>query len=273
VKPLTLMAFAPMIDSELARLILGHYAIDYQENDHQFGWVSLLTLFHGGFGQVPLLYGQHLHLTSPRAIVDYFDAKVAPERRLLPSTQPERQEMEAYWTQINEQLGFDPAVVSYFYLLPDSELMIRTFARRIPHWEAKLLPAYYGTLRLLFTVLLKLGPGQASDALSRIRSLFDQTDKRLAKNSYLVGERLTLADLKLISFAAPLLLPGGSYAAPMPNLDEMPPDFQAIVRELREHPTAAFVMRFYASQPATPVPDYQDSNVSTFDHLGETAPK
>jgi glutathione S-transferase len=239
-----------MIDSELSRLVLAHYDISYQERDHQFGWISLLTLFHGGFGQVPILYGQGLHLTSPRSIVDHFDAKVAPERKLLPSTQPERREMEAFWNVINGEFGFDPAIVSYFHLLPQRELIIRTFSCRIPPLESKLLPAYYGALRLLFTVLLRLGPSRAAEALSRIRVLFDQTDKRLAYGGYLVGDRLTLADLKLISFAAPLLLPGGGYGAPMPSFDEMPPDFQAIVLELRGHPTAEFVMRFYASQPA-----------------------
>jgi glutathione S-transferase len=255
VKPLKLMTFAPMIDSELARLILAHYAIDYQEDDHQFGWVSLLTLFHGGYGQIPLLYGRDLHLTSPRSIVDHFDASVVPERRLLPPTEVVRQEVEAYWNQIDVQLAFDSAALAYFHLLPDRELMIRTFARRIPHYEAKLLPVYYGALRVLFTVLLQLSPGRAAASLSRIRSFFDQTDKRLASGGYLVGDRLTLADLKLISFAAPLLLPGGSYGAPMPALDEMPPDFQAIVRELRQRPTATFVMHFYGSQPATTVPE------------------
>jgi hypothetical protein len=50
----TLLTFAPMVDSETSRLLLAHYGIAYRESDHLFGWVSLLTLLHGG-GLVPLL--------------------------------------------------------------------------------------------------------------------------------------------------------------------------------------------------------------------------
>ncbi len=45
---LRLLTFAPMIDSELARLLLSHYRVLYVEEDHLFGWVSLLTLLRGG---------------------------------------------------------------------------------------------------------------------------------------------------------------------------------------------------------------------------------
>jgi glutathione S-transferase len=131
--------------------------------------------------------------------------------------------------------------------------MLEPFTRGIPAWEASITPAIYPFLRWLFTLLLRLSPGKAADALARVRMAFDKTDARTADGrSYLVGDGLTLGDLALATAAAPLLLPAG-YAAPIPPFDAMPPALQAIVVELRQHPTAEFVRRIYRlrMQPST----------------------
>lgn len=244
--PLTLLGFAPMIDSELSRLVLGHYGIPYVEQDHVFGWVSLLTCLHGGYGQVPLLYGRGLHLSGPRAMVDNFDAGAAS--RLIPLEQPARQKVEADWTRYNGEMATDVAAIAYFYLLAEREMMIRIFSRNIPSGEATLLPSFYGALKGLFTALLSLSEGHAQDALRRVQIRFDLTDRRLADGRpWLGGDRLTLADLALISAAAPLLLPSG-YGAPMPSYQAMPEAMQTIITDLRQTATAKLVERFYAAR-------------------------
>jgi hypothetical protein len=45
--PLSLLTFAPMVDSETSRFILRHYGIDYRERPHVFAWGSLLALWRG----------------------------------------------------------------------------------------------------------------------------------------------------------------------------------------------------------------------------------
>ena len=45
---------------------------------------------------------------------------------------------------------------------------------------------------------------------------------------------------------AALLLPDG-YTAAMPALDAMPAEVSGLIRELRQHPTAAFVQRLYST--------------------------
>lgn len=243
----TLLTFAPMIDSELCRLILGHYRIAYKERGHIFGWVSLLTLLHGGYGQVPLLYGRGLHLSGPRAMVDHFDTSAT--NRLIPRNQAARQQVEADWNRYNGEMATDTAAIAYFHLLPERELMIKTFARDVPALEGKLLPVCYAALKNLFTRLLSLNSGHAEDALRRVMIRFELTNKRLADGRrYLGGDSPTLADLSLISAVAPLLLPKG-YGAHMPAYDELPPVMQAMVLELRQSATASLVERFYAEHP------------------------
>lgn len=242
----TLLTFAPMVDSELSRLLLAHYRVAYRESDHLFGWVSLLTLLHGGSGNIPLFYGRGFALTAPRPIAEHFEPLQPPDRRLIPAEGPLAQQVEADWQTFNGEMGADTAVFAYHHLLPARDLMTPIFAAPVPHLEAKLTPLVYPLLDRMFRKLLRLSPERADEALARIRATFEQTDKRVADGRlYLCGDRLTLGDLALASASAPLLLPRG-YGAKMPALAEMPPVVRAAMEELREHPTAAFVQRLYA---------------------------
>ena len=244
--PPTLLTFAPMVDSELSRLLLAHYGISYLEEDHLFGWVSLLTFFHGGYGRVPILYGKNVRLTAPRPIAEHYDPLAPPERRLIPADGQLAQQVQADWHRYNDEMAADTAVFAYFHLLPLRELMSPIFAAAVPPREAQWTHDVYPLLRGLFRTLLRLGPKRAEAALARIRTIFAETDARVADGRpYLCGDRLTLGDLALASAAAPLLLPAG-YGAKLPAVELMPSVLRSAIRELRRQPTGEFVQRLYA---------------------------
>lgn len=246
--PLKLMTFAPMIDSELSRLVLDHHGVAYEEVDHLFGWVSLLTFAHGGYGRIPILYGRGLHLTAPRPMAEHFDRGSPPEKQLIPNSEPARARMEQGWDLYSGQMAHDTAVVAYYHLLPQRDLMIEVFSRRIPPIQVALLPHVYGALKGLFGLLLQLSADQARSSLARVRAQFAQTDEMLAHGApFLDGERRTLADLALVSAAAPLVMPD-HYGAALPSFDQMPSELKTIIESLRDTRTARFVQDFYRGQ-------------------------
>ncbi|WP_426955582.1 hypothetical protein [Muricoccus radiodurans] len=245
--PRTLLTFAPMIDSELCRLLLDRYGVTYQEEPHLFGWASLLSLRRGGTLQVPLLYGGGLRLAGPRAMVDHFEPTCLRERKLLPARQPLRTQVEADWQQFHGPLADDTAALAYFHLLPHRTLTGELFARGVPPGEASALDWAYPLLRGAFTFFLRLGPGRAADALTRIRMACDVTDARLADGRpFMNGDALTLSDLALATALAPVLLPDG-YRSPHPRVEDLPPTMRAVVAELRKRRTAHHVGRIYAA--------------------------
>lgn len=241
----TLLTFAPMVDSETTRLLLRHYAIDYDERDHLFGWVSLLTLLHGGYGIIPLVFGPQFRITAPYPLTQRLDAALPETARLIPATPPLAAMVAADWATFNAGMGADTAVFSYFHLLPERALMAPIFAAPVPPREARLTPLVYPLLSGVFRLALRLTPARAAQAADNIRAAFDATDRRLADGRrYLCGERLTLGDIALAAAIAPLLQPPG-YGAKMPPIAAMPEPVAGFVRELREHPTAGFVDRLY----------------------------
>jgi glutathione S-transferase len=241
-----LLTFAPALDSETTRLILRYFRAPYHEADHLFGWASLLTLLHGGYGRLPLLHGGGLHISGSRAVAEHFDQSVEPRRRLVPREQPLRSIVDDAWKRYNVDVAGDVVAICYFHLLPEREVMSALFAESVPPGEAKLLPTIYPALRWLFTTLLRLDPGRMGDVVLRLRIAFDETDRLIADGRrFITGERPTLADIGLAGAVAPLLLPKGC-TAPVPRFDQMPPALQAVSIELRAHPTANFVEGLFA---------------------------
>jgi glutathione S-transferase len=245
-KPLVMLTFGPMIDSELSRFILWRYALPYQEQRHIFGWASLLALLHGGGVGIPLIYGNGVKLTGPRAIVDHSDALCDPSRILIPAQQPLRTKVEADWTTFNGELATYTAKIAYFHLLPHRDILLEPFVRGIPSTEAKLTPALYPLLSHLFTLLLQLNPASVADALEQTTRIVDDVDRRIADGrKFLWGDKATLSDLAFATALAPLLLPDG-YTAPIPTYVQMPAKLKQIIEALRQRPSSALVNRIYA---------------------------
>ena len=239
-----LLTFPPMIDCETSRFVLTHYGIAYRETPHIFPWVSVLALFRGGTPQVPLFFGERT-LAGPRAIVDFFEPSRPAGQRLIPENRLLAAQVEADWNRFNGILAGSTAVLGYYHLLPARAIMIEPFCRGVPPFEGRVLRATYPALRGLFNLLLQLNPTHVGQALTQTRAIFDETARRLADGrQYLVGDRLTLADIGLAAASAPMLLPT-NYGAPMPPLEAMPRDLQAIISELRRHATGAFVESIY----------------------------
>jgi glutathione S-transferase len=126
-------------------------------------------------------------------------------------------------------------------LLPHREIMIEPLTRGLPACEASFVRTAYPLVAGLFELLLQLSKTNAQKALDQLRALLNETDVRLADGrNFLVREALTLADLRLATAAARLVLSEG-YGSPMPPFDRAPSDFQAIITEMRQHPTARYV--------------------------------
>lgn len=244
--PAILLTFAPMIDSEAARLLLAWYHVPHVERDRLFGSVSLLTLAHRGHGVIPLVYGDGKPLSGPRAIADCYDVRV-PARRLMPSDADTAKTVEAGWTQHNMVLGTDVATFAYFHLLPEREAMIASFGAPVTATGRATLPFVYPLLAALFRAGLGLTPVNAAAARERIDAALDAVDAQIADGrAFLGGEHLTLADIGLASACAPLMLPP-SYARFLPPWEAMPIVLRDAMAAAQQRPCAALVARIYSA--------------------------
>jgi glutathione S-transferase len=240
-----LITFEPMVDSQCARMLLDYYGLHWRERDHMLVAGSLAALLRTGKVPLPVVYGKGFRIASPRPMAEHFDARVPEERRLIPAPGPLREEVEADWKLFNGGMGAWTAHFAYYHLMPERRLMTPVFRAPLRGLERALVGPLYPVTNFVLKMGLKLSAERAEAALASIRNAFDATDRRIADGRpYLTGERITLGDFGLASATAALVLPRG-YKATMPRLEDMPPALKAVIEELRQRPTAAFVERFY----------------------------
>jgi glutathione S-transferase len=243
--PAILITFPPSLDCELARFVLGHHAVPYEERRHTLLFSFLSTLLHGGTLRFPLLYGgSHPTLASARKMIDYFDARSPADRALLLAGS-DHDRVEADWKQFNAELGGAIAVCAYFHLLPHRAIMIRPLTEGTPSYEVAAVRAAYPLFAGFLKLVLGLSPESAVKALGQIREVVQSVDARLADGRrYLVGERFSLSDMSFANALAPLVLPP-EYGGPLPTLAEMPPELGAVVEEMQSRPAGRFALRIY----------------------------
>jgi glutathione S-transferase len=242
----SLMTFSPAVESEACRFILTRYEIPFQEEAHALGWTSVLALFRAGTVLFPVFSGKDgARIVGSQALVDRLDKSCPPGRALLPMDPTLRAQVELDWNAFYHSLGDATRVVAYYYLLPHREIMIEPLTRGLPPLEASIVRKTYPLFAGLLQVLLRLTAAHAQDALTHVRAIFDQVDRRIAGGQhFLVGSQLTLSDLGFATAAAPLTLPEG-YGSPIPPFEAMPAALQNIIMELRAHNAGRFVEQIY----------------------------
>ena len=242
----TLITFPPSLDCELSRFALGHYGIPYEEVRHTILFSFFFTFIHGFTLHFPLLYGSgYPTLDHVRPMIDHFEAGAAADLKLLPPAGPDRDTVEADWTNFNFTLGGGTAVYAYFHLLPHRDIMIRPLTEGTPSYEVASVRAAYPLFAGFLKLVQKLTPERAAEALTNVRKVVDSAEARLKDGRrYLVGDRFTLSDMSFANSLSPLVL-APQYGGPLPTYEQMPPELQQVVKEMQSRPGGQFALRIY----------------------------
>src|SRR5689334_17668018 len=109
-KPVTMITFAPTLDSEQGRMLLRYYGVPYREKDHLVPFVLLSLKLHGGGTDMPFLYGDGVKVAKPLAIAQYYDQLVPPDFRLIPTDPQGAADFQADWALYNGTMSAGTAI-------------------------------------------------------------------------------------------------------------------------------------------------------------------
>jgi glutathione S-transferase len=112
--------------------------------------------------------------------------------------------------------------------------------------QAFLLPHAVPLVRPRIIKMYGVDARRAAEALETTRAVFAEAAAALGSGQWLVGDRMTAADIAFASLAAPLLGPEGHPATRL-ALDMVGAPLRAIVEELRATPAGAHATRLYRS--------------------------
>lgn len=234
---------------EKARWALERAGLPYEEDAH-------LPLFQypavrkaGGTRQVPVLMTPSGGVADSTAILRWIDTQVEPTRRLFPADDPSiLADVVALEERFDQVLGPAARRVAYLHLLPRAHVLKRYLAPTVPAFEKAIFPAFLPLLVRLIRTALKVTPEKAARDHEKLVKLFGELSERLSDGRrYLTGDRFTAADLTFASLAAPVLLPK-EYGVPLPTLDEVSPEFRALVEQFRATRAGTLAMRLYREE-------------------------
>jgi glutathione S-transferase len=182
-----------------------------------------------------------------------FAGRLPFERTAFLEPTPATLELEQYF---DRRLGNDVRVWVYARVFQRRDLMLRSWGleeTRIPAWQRTLLQAIAPVLRLAVRRMLGVTHARAARALERTRESFDRVDSLLADGRRcLMGESLTFADIAFASLAALAVLPpeyaGRSLGGRPMSLDDLDPQWRALVDEFRARPAGQLVLRLYREE-------------------------
>ncbi|MER0238850.1 glutathione binding-like protein [Fulvimarina sp. MAC8] len=247
-----LVTLLPSTDVDLGRWLLQHWQMPYTEHPHAPLFHILALAWYGqGKDDYPLLVTDTEKVPTIEKLVARFDAHAPPENRLVPDAKTEKalhDEVMERQHYFRWEMGNGTVDWAYYTLLPLKNLTWPSFTTGVPWWEKAFVAAAYPVIRFGMTKGLGLNAEVALQGLTAVRKGFDQVDALLADGrAYLVGERLTLADLAFCASAAPVVLEE-RYGGHLPRIEDVPLAMAKVIREFRERPAGAFINRIYAEE-------------------------
>lgn len=204
-----LYVFAISHYCEKARWALDHLGIEY----------DLCHVAPGEHGQIAKRLGaQHTHVPylsvgeqvvqGSANIIDWADGATSdPERRLTPVT--DLGECQRIEKRIDDIAGVHLRRYYYSEALVEHPQTVRPiFTRDLPLRKKLLITMAWGKIRKLMIARMDLGAEQGQESRDIVAGELDWVDEMFADGrEYLVGNRLSRADIAVASLLSPLAMP------------------------------------------------------------------
>ena len=242
---------------EKARWALDRAGVPYVEEPHAPLVHYPYTLLRGGGRTVPVLVTRDGVFADSTDILRYVDRLVGDGTRLYPDDPAARLDVEALEDRFDRELGPQARLWAYHHLLPRRELAVRMLRSDLPAAEAAVLPLVFPFARAFIRRGLGISDERAVRALARVERVFDDVEARLdGGRDFLVGDRLSAADVTFAALSVPVLAPPEARL-PAEETSGLPASMAETIGRLRARPAGAFALRIYRDHRGPAVRRYR----------------
>jgi glutathione S-transferase len=230
-----------------ARWALERAGIAFVEDGHAplFHWRKTRPL---GLKTVPVLVVQGGPVLGESTdILLWADKQLPADKRLFP-VEPELLAAVQQWEEtFDRKAGPYARRIVYHYLLQDRNLTVDTVAVQAPLWEKAAFHLAFPVIAKLMRKGMSVNAKRTAESVQKLDALMDEVAAALGDRQFLVGDRLTAADLTWATLTAPILAPD-EYPTQLPRLDQMHPELAEKITAWRKHPAGQHALRLYREQ-------------------------
>lgn len=219
-----LYVFAISHFSEKARFLLDKAGIDYETVFLTPGEHITVVKEFAPESYVPILRGEDYLIQGSSEIVAF-----AKEKGNIPSVDWDRE--FALMEKIDNEIGYPIQPIVYSYLLEREDVVAKMFASE-PN-----TPVAFPNFKLIVLGLkrrYKITDTHIAERKDTLRKGIEFLNNEYRKNKFLVGDKLTLADITAASLISPLLFPQEHPNASWFADVDFPQEMQDWIGEFRE---------------------------------------
>ena len=239
-----LIAIALSHYCEKVRWAMDYLNIDYAEEDHTPLFHRQYTSCYGGTS-VPVLVMGDKAFTDSHDILQYLDS-ISQDKKLYPKDPQLRHQIEILEKLFDEKLGVATRLYGYYYAIQKPLTVAIAWGIKAPLKEkiqtVLSFPKIPETLKQFYNIT----PETKDAALEDIIEVFAVVNRELdSGGQYLVGDRISAADITFAALASPILRPPNHPVYSPKLLSKMSPKRLAVVEELRSTPAGELAMHLY----------------------------
>lgn len=239
----------------LYQFVISHYcekvrwALDYKELPYRTvnyipGPHALQVRLFAPATSVPVIQDGKNIVQDSSIILDYLD-RVYPLKPLSPSSEKERQEVIEWEKFCDREIGLHLRRFLYHTLLEDKKTVVRLFVQDGPFYAPFFYALFFPVIRRVMIKMMNINEKTAKTSEERLVRGIEKINQRVKNNRYLVGDRLTRADITAASLLAPICMPPEHVLKWPPIL----PEVAKIFLEAHGHePFYQWVRNLYATE-------------------------
>lgn len=241
-----LLSFPASTGCALARWAMLLYGLDFKEELHTVPFLQLKSQRLGAPDKFfPVIYKGEKVFSSSQTGLTYLESIVPSDRKLIPADPMQAQLVGELWTEIFDTVGQQAGPWAYSFLLPMRKLMVPVFGQGCPWYEKAFVTLFYSTVRKMVGGSLDIDANTANAAMQSIEKIFGRVDGLLEDGrEFLVGDRLTMADMSFACLGVPLVWAPG-FDGSLPPLESTPAELQETVAKFRERPAGQFILKMF----------------------------
>ena len=238
-----LIAIAISHYCEKARWALDYLNINYIEENHAPPFHRKYTSAYGGT-TVPVLVVEDKAFVDSHDILYYLDS-VSADRQLYPHDRELRRQVETLEELFDRRLGVATRLWGYYYAIKKPLFIAIAWGKGASLIEkikcVIAVPKTFNFLKQNYNVT----PEGKDAALQEIKEIFAVVDRQLnSGQQYLVGDRLSAADITFAALASPVIRPK-NHPVYDTQLSKLPTEMVAVIEELRATSAGKLVLRMY----------------------------
>jgi glutathione S-transferase len=250
-RPMTckMIVIPPSHYCEKARWALRLAGVSFTEEAHPPMFHVRAVRRAGGQRTTPTLVTPDGVFGDSTAIMGWLQGLPGARWRPYGEEEALAQEVKEWERYLGEQLGPHTRRYAYSHLLPlPRALSLPCLTHGAPAREARLTALLWPLIRWVMRTSMKITPEGAARSQVKIEACFDRVAGALREGeglkAYLVGDRLSVADVTFATLAAPVLMVEG-YGALLPEWGQLPEALRAQVSLYRAHPAGQFALKVY----------------------------